>query len=434
MRKDGTTARFETNSAWQIGDQSAGNQPAKSQRPIEFGKDGSAPWGYLKQYLARPVDHSDFATLAKYCMVILSTAIAVVAVWLLVSAIAADRRREPLARAMARDALFHGPIVAGLVLLILPNYDLRFPTGWSFQPKFVIGAILALLAIRLLHFWANGRTAFGLKSRMAQLRQTDFRAALPYLLLVAIMLLGFGLRYHNLGYMSFDHDEMSLVKPSKGIFTLGFPYTVFAGQIRWLATYEAVPYPLALSGWIFGYSEWSMRLPACVFGTLSIGIIALMGRRLVQLARRTVRRFRLRLHAARYPVGAKRLLPVAMSVHVDADYLVVLRGNKSSSAAPRVSDRRFGRVLFDLSFLGGNRLSSARSFHCVDGCSPGRMVVVKRVSSLSLPLLHGCRGHRSVLLTDDRRQPISYGRLGAFGCCRPVALFPDARLYSRILY
>ena len=45
------------------------------------------------------------------------------------------------ARAMSRDALFHGPIAAGLLLLILPNYDLRFPTGWSFQPKFVIGAI-----------------------------------------------------------------------------------------------------------------------------------------------------------------------------------------------------------------------------------------------------------------------------------------------------
>jgi len=280
VRKDGTTARFETSSAWQIGDQSAGNQPAQSQRPIEFGKDGSAPWGYLMQDLARPVDHSGFATLAKSWMVILSTAIAIVAVWLLVSVIVARRRREPLARAMARDALFHGPITAGLVLLMLPNYDLRFPTSWSFQPGFVIGAILALLAIRLLHFWGNGRTAFGLKSRMAQLGQTDFRTALPYLLFVAIMLLGFGLRYHNLGYMSFDHDEMGLVNKSKGIFTLGFPYTVFAGEVRWITTYEAVPYPLALSGWIFGFSEWSERLPACVMGTLSIGIIALIGRRL----------------------------------------------------------------------------------------------------------------------------------------------------------
>src|SRR5439155_16047275 len=124
VRKDGTTARFETSSAWQIGDQSAGNQPAQSQRPIEFGKDGSAPWGYLMQDLARPVDHSGFATLAKSWMVILSTAIAIVAVWLLVSVIVARRRREPLARAMARDALFHGPITAGLGLFMVSNFEL----------------------------------------------------------------------------------------------------------------------------------------------------------------------------------------------------------------------------------------------------------------------------------------------------------------------
>jgi len=280
VRRDGSTARFETDSGWQIGDQPAGNQSAQSHRVVEFGKDGLAPWGYLSQNLARPIDRSGFATLAKSCMVITVTTIAIVAVWLLVSAIAAGRRREPLAYAMSRDALFHGPIAAGLLLLILPNYDLRFPTGWSFQPKFVIAAILALLAIRLLHLWANGRKAFGLKSRMAQLQQTEFRAVLPYLLLVAIIALGLGLRYHNLGYMSFDHDEYGLIQKSKGIYTLGIPYGLFAGEVRWATTYEAVPYPLALSGLIFGNSEWAMRLPACIMGTLCIGIIALMGRRL----------------------------------------------------------------------------------------------------------------------------------------------------------
>ena len=55
--------------------------------------------------------------------------------------------------------------------------------------------------------------------------------------------------------MSFDHDEMGLVSKSKGIFKLGFPYTVYAGEIRWLTTYELVPYAQALSGfdlWLFG--------------------------------------------------------------------------------------------------------------------------------------------------------------------------------------
>ena len=123
VRGDGSTTRFETSSAWRMGGQSAGNQSPDGQHPVEFGKDGAAPWGYLKQDLARPVDHSDFVTLAKSCIVISLVAIATAAVWLLVSAIAAARRREPLARAMARDALFHGPIAAGLVLLMLPNYD-----------------------------------------------------------------------------------------------------------------------------------------------------------------------------------------------------------------------------------------------------------------------------------------------------------------------
>src|SRR4030095_15109607 len=67
VREDGTTTRFETKSAWQIGDQSDCNHPVQSQRPIEFGKDGTAPWGYLKQDLARPLDRSGFATLAKSC-------------------------------------------------------------------------------------------------------------------------------------------------------------------------------------------------------------------------------------------------------------------------------------------------------------------------------------------------------------------------------
>src|SRR6266436_2153032 len=280
VRDDGSIEQFETNSAWRIGVPWAGNHPVRPERPIGLAQDGLAPWGYLKQDSASPIDHSDFATLAKFCIVISLTVILTVAVWLLVSAIAADRRREALARAMARDALFHGPIVAGLVLLMLPNYDLRFPTNWSFQPKFVIAAILALLAIRLLHFWANARTAFDLKSRIGQLRQTDFRAALPYLLLAAMVLLGFGLRYQNLGYMSFDHDEMGLINKSKGVFKLGFPYVEYAGQIRWITTYELVAYAQALSALFFGYSEWSMRLPNCIMGTLSIGVIAFMGRRL----------------------------------------------------------------------------------------------------------------------------------------------------------
>ena len=279
VRKDGSVQRFETDSNWQVVDQLS-TQTRKSQRVIEYGKDGAAPWGYLPQNLARPVDRSSFYDVAKTCAVFLSMMIATVAIWLAASAFVARATGEPLRSALFRDALFHAPITVGLLFLILPNYDLRFPTDWSFHPRFVFGAILALVGVRLFHFFAKRQATESTKTRIAGIDKNLFPNALPYLLLAIIMGLGFGLRYHDLGFMSFDHDEMGLISKSYGIYKLGFPYTEFAGAIRPATTYEAVTYPLALSGLVFGHSEWSMRLPACLMGTLCIGIIALMGRRL----------------------------------------------------------------------------------------------------------------------------------------------------------
>ncbi len=280
VRRDGSSVqRFETDSNWQVVEQPS-TQTAKNQHAVESGKDGSAPWGYLPQRLSKPVDRSGFYTVAKTCAVFLSVMIATVALWLLASAFVARATGEPLRYALFRDALFHVPITVGLVFLLLPNYDLRFPTDWSFHPRFVFGAILAVVGVRLFHFFVSRQAPESIKTRIAGIDKIVFPPALPYLLLAIIMGLGFGLRYHDLGFMSFDHDEMGLISKSYGIYKLGFPYTVFAGTIHPATTYEAVPYPLALSGLIFGHSEWSMRLPACLMGTLCIGIIALMGRRL----------------------------------------------------------------------------------------------------------------------------------------------------------
>jgi hypothetical protein len=305
VNKDNSISRFASNSAWRVGDRPGANSSAV-QRTVQTGPDGVAPWGYLPQELARPLDRSGFATFFKSCLVVVLTLAAVIGLWLVVSAIVSSVRREPLTASLSRDALLHGPIAVGLLLLLLPNYDPRFPDGWSFQPQFVVGAFAVLLLVRLLYLAVDSRTPAATRSalakanagarweslksasrnvvttklRLPQLFEIPFRQLLPYLLLILIMFLGLGLRYHNLGDMSFDHDEMGLVAKSKGIYKLGFPYTAFASEVRWITTYEAVPYPLALSGLFFGYSEWSMRLPACIMGTLSIGVIALMGRRL----------------------------------------------------------------------------------------------------------------------------------------------------------
>jgi dolichyl-phosphate-mannose-protein mannosyltransferase len=279
VRNDGSVQRFETDSNWQVVQQLS-TPTKKIQHAIEAGKDGSAPWGYLPQKLAKPIDRSGFYNVAKACAVFLFMMVATAAIWVTASALVARATGELLRYTLFRDALFHAPVIVGLVFLILPNYDLRFPTNWSFHPRFVIGAMLALLAVRLFHFFPARQAIQEIKTRMPRIDRSLLPHALPYLLLAIIMALGLGLRCYGLGFMSFDHDEMGLISKSYGIYKLGFPYSVFAGEIRQATTYEAVPYPLALSGLIFGHSEWAMRLPSCFMGTLCIGIIALMGRRM----------------------------------------------------------------------------------------------------------------------------------------------------------
>ena len=276
VRKDGSIRGFETNQDWGVGDQ----QGSQNQRAVETGNNGSAPWGYLTQQLAKPVKLSDFDAVAKPFAVILLTIVGIIALWLLASRLVAAARNEPLRYALARDALFHAPITVGLLFLLLPRFDVRFPIDWPFQPKFVVLAVAALLAVRLLHFIPRRPTTADLSARVRRIKNTVSADALSYLLLAAIIGLGFALRYNDFGAMSFDHDEYGLVQKSKGIWELGFPFYRIAGTIKPATSYELVPYPMAVTSLVFGDSEWAMRLPALIMGTLCIGIVALMGRRL----------------------------------------------------------------------------------------------------------------------------------------------------------
>ncbi len=271
---DGRLQKFDSNSQWLAKDLLM-QREAQPKQAVELGENGSAPWGYLPQEFAKPVSRAGFVSMLRDWLTVTLTAAAVLGIWLLLSGLVASGRDEVFRRVMVRDALFHVPITIGLLFLLLPNYDLRFPAGWAFQNGFVVAAVLLLLGMRLFHLFPIDEFADQLKPRVPRFD----RAILPFLVLFGIMAFGLALRFHNLGYMSFDHDEMGLVNKSKGIYTLGFPYTINVGEVRWITTYEAVPYPLALSG-LFGYSEWTMRLPSCLMGTLSIGLIALLGRRL----------------------------------------------------------------------------------------------------------------------------------------------------------
>ena len=276
VRKDGSIRGFATNADCQVG----GQPNAPNQRAVETSSNGSAPWGYLTQELGKPANLSDFNAVVKPFMVILLTIIGIIAMWLLASRFVAAARNESLRYALVRDALFHTPISVGLLFLLLPGYDVRFPVEWPFQPKFVGLAVIALLTVRLFHFLPRKETTANLNAWIRQIKNTMSSAALPYLLLAAIIGLGFAFRYNDFGAMSFDHDEYGMVEKSKGVWELGIPFKRIAGEIKPSTTYELVSYPMAISSLLFGDSEWAMRLPSLIMGTLCIGMVALMGRRL----------------------------------------------------------------------------------------------------------------------------------------------------------
>ena len=278
--RPGSVERFQTDSTWQVIGLSLGKQKPKIEQPAEAGSNGSAPWGYLQQGLISDPQLTGFWVVLRAGAVLFLTALAIVAVWLVVSMLIADARDEEPSVVRVRDALFHTPVTVALLFLLLPSYDFRFPNTWSFQPKFVALAVLALLGLRLLHFYQGDLLKNYIKAFAAKFKPPYSRPLISYVLLALITILGFSLRFHALGYISFDHDEMGLVQKSRGVLIYGFPFNEIRGTIKPAVTYELVPYFLALSGAIFGYSEWAMRLPSCLWGTFTIVVIGIMGHRL----------------------------------------------------------------------------------------------------------------------------------------------------------
>src|SRR5947208_5695026 len=190
IQKDARITGFESNASWRTGDHQSGQE----QHAVETGNNGTAPWGFLKQKQGNVVNLSDFDAVAKPIAVILLTIIGTLALWLLASRLVAFARKEPLRDALARDAVFHGAIAVGLIFLLLPEYDIRFPVDWPFKPTFVGLAAAGLLAIRLLHFAPRRGIAANLVQRIRQIRDTLSFDPLPYVLLAAIIGLGFAFR------------------------------------------------------------------------------------------------------------------------------------------------------------------------------------------------------------------------------------------------
>jgi 4-amino-4-deoxy-L-arabinose transferase-like glycosyltransferase len=98
------------------------------------------------------------------------------------------------------------------------------------------------------------------------------------LFLLVLLIVGAYLRLHQLDGQSLYHDEIHMVTYVRGLLAKGYPYKMVGSIERPLATYELVPYPIALSMQVFGANDFALRLPAALFGITTILLLYVIGK------------------------------------------------------------------------------------------------------------------------------------------------------------
>jgi hypothetical protein len=97
-----------------------------------------------------------------------------------------------------------------------------------------------------------------------------------YILLIFIIALGLTLRLWGLGNAGLHGDEETTAMPAIEILKSGLP-RMPSGMVYPRAPLQS--YMIALSIWIFGKSEWALRFPSALAGTLAIAFAFFLGRR-----------------------------------------------------------------------------------------------------------------------------------------------------------
>ncbi len=272
----GGEARFKTDSSWMVAPGSGGDR--HSARVV--GEDWVAPWGSPVRIAAYSLwlPWRGVREAANCTVSLIGGALLTLLLWIgtgrWVSSPTISCRRI-----WNSDAVLHLPVLLAMLGCLLISYDVRVPYDWCFRDHLVLGFGVAFLFVKVLSMtersWVFNRrrgSIFSVPSRIPGSALT-----LTIILLVAI---GGAVRLSNLTTVPLGHDEVELALSSKGIFALGFPHIVAGSYMRLLSTYELVPYPMALFYWIGGASIPWFRLPALIFGTLTVGLIGWVGFRL----------------------------------------------------------------------------------------------------------------------------------------------------------
>jgi hypothetical protein len=277
---NGQTRTFETDESWRTSCPASHAATPRLTRAVVVGNYGAQPWGLLPRVISTPgsVPGSLIGTIVGWAAVTGAVTLVVMMLWLL----PATRRHHVdetcFAHFLTRDALRHLPALSLLVLLWLLSYDVRLASDFCFSPGLVGFAVGLLMTGKLLGLAGSAPVTIG--SSNGSPHDDSMPRRWWLLALGLIVVVGFAVRAHGLVESSLGHDEAGMARFSQGVLKIGYPYIITGSFTKWQTSYLLVPYPLALVSLLLGPTVSAYRLPALIFGTLTIGLIGWAGNRM----------------------------------------------------------------------------------------------------------------------------------------------------------
>ncbi|MGA2033382.1 MAG: glycosyltransferase family 39 protein, partial [Thermoguttaceae bacterium] len=163
---------------------------------------------------------------------------------------------------------------------ILAVYDPRIARQDVYRAEWMA---LAVASVVLQWAWL-AMAAWRWKSspQPAAMRKSTWRAIWPGALVLGLVVLGFWLRLETIGADPLQADEVMQYNAVQGIWDRGFPSLVVDPDLppSYVSTSEILYYVLAVASLFFQSDLYIIRFPAVVFGTLSIWLLYVVGRRM----------------------------------------------------------------------------------------------------------------------------------------------------------
>lgn len=238
-------------------------------------------WGVPPQLpLAAPLSTTENTSRTSSGILILSlVVVGGCGLWLLSAWLLAIRQDYRFGDALCFDAVLHTPILLLVPLLLLLRYDVRLRPETPMQPEFFFGLAALIVVLRLFAWFLPVPHKIGKPKQRFQLSQwlTKHWFGVG---LGLIVVFAFYQRVIGINAFPLHHDDIFIQNCARGIFQKGYPGLNYGGVPLRLVTYELVPYPIALSTILFGWSDWAVRIPPLVFGTLTALVVGRIGRRL----------------------------------------------------------------------------------------------------------------------------------------------------------